>query len=385
MWTDTCQLCELRYECEGQPYAQETFASVDPELAARGAMLVKFDLPVADRGRIELRFEAGYDLLRVDGEHVVRDAAGTPLAQLGDGWEFAPARSSFFSKVEHPASLVAMIYTAAPATQPSTRAGIGMAPEMEAAGRAWASTRPSPVDLDFYQRQRELCIRRWGEIVAAGMQVDVPEKVVNDGWRTLIVAQHTILRGGQMNYSASNQYQRQYANESGDSIRSLAMWATKTPRATRSSRCSNTSACGRCCTMRRSSSGPVRRLLSDARQASRRSASPAVAEGSRPTHPLKTGQRLAPERALLLRHPDPVNSLNNNANAWRGLRDLSIVLAECGDTAEAARLGKSPPSTNRSCWRRWRRRSFATWIRPSSRSRWTARNATESDHVHAAG
>ena len=34
----------------------------------------------------------------------------------------------------------------------------------------------------------------------------------------------------------------------------------------------------------------------------------------------------------------PVLSLNNNANAWRGLRDMSIVLDEIGEKDQAARL-----------------------------------------------
>ena len=60
--------------------------------------------------------------------------------------------------------------------------------------------------------------------MAAGTNVDVPEPIVNNAWRALLIAQHGILAGNQMNYSALNQYACQYANESGDSIRSLMFW-----------------------------------------------------------------------------------------------------------------------------------------------------------------
>src|SRR5205823_2349638 len=183
-------IVQLRCDQDGENYGQEVFTSVDPALAASGAILVKIDLPDANRGRIELRFENGYDLFKVDAQHLVRDSAGTPLAQLDDNWEFAPARSSFTNKEQHARSMVLMIFTAAPAGPATRAAGPGMQPEMEAAARAWASTNPSPVNLDFYEHQRELSIRRWSEILASGTQVSVPEPIVNNAWRTLVVAEY---------------------------------------------------------------------------------------------------------------------------------------------------------------------------------------------------
>src|SRR5207248_6857507 len=128
-------------------------------------------------------------------QHMVRDSTGTPLAQLDSNWEFAVARSSFMNKVEHGRSMVAMIFTNAPASATTRSAGPGMQPEMEAAARAWASTAPSPVNPEFYRQQREMCVSRWNEILSSGTTVEVPEKIVNDAWRTLLVAQYGILHG----------------------------------------------------------------------------------------------------------------------------------------------------------------------------------------------
>ena len=153
----------LRYtSVEGEQYGEEAFASVDPALAARGAVIVKFDLPGPDRGRIELRFEDGYEVLKFGDQHVLRDQTGTPLAQLDDNWDFAPARSSFMNKVKHAKTMYALVFTTAPQA-PTTRATAGMAPELEAVGQATTFKSQSMIDASFYDRQRETSIRRWNE------------------------------------------------------------------------------------------------------------------------------------------------------------------------------------------------------------------------------
>src|SRR5206468_6970099 len=116
------------------------------------------------RGRVELRFADGYDVFKVDARHIVRDSSGVILAQLDDYWEFQPARSAFISKLNHPRTMTAMIFTGTPAA--TTRAtGAGMEPELEAMGQARsapagaataATTSSSQLDLDFYTRQRDL-------------------------------------------------------------------------------------------------------------------------------------------------------------------------------------------------------------------------------------
>jgi hypothetical protein len=331
-------IVQLRYQQEGEEYREEAFASVDPEFASRGAVVVKFEMPAENRGRMELRFEGGYDLFKVDAQHVVRDGSGTVLAQLDDNWDFAPARCSFTSKPQHAKTLVAMIFASGGGATTHS-AGPGMQPEMEAAGRAWATTGHSPVGVEFYERQREMCVRRWNDLLAGGMNVTVPEPVVNNAWRTLVIAQHAIRAGEQMNYSALNQYARQYSNESGDSIRSLTLW-------------------GHADVARRS----LRPLFIYRRRGIElHDAGFKLQDLTNYYLETRDAQTVRDLRALWQREIDlilssrqpdgllpkeaycsdirtPVRSLNTNANCWRGLRDMSIVLEEIGEHEQAAKL-----------------------------------------------
>src|SRR5439155_23027487 len=129
-------IIHLAYREDDQVYAEEIFASVDEKHP--GAILARFDFPSADRGRIELRFEAGPELL-TDTNRTIKDASGRVLAVYVEHWDFNRARSSLLNKVKHAASAVVMIVT----------------PPVESSGgqRAWAideepglrpSTEPAP-------------------------------------------------------------------------------------------------------------------------------------------------------------------------------------------------------------------------------------------------
>src|SRR5205807_10612102 len=58
-------------------------------------------------------------------------------------------------------------------------------------------------------------------IFRSGTKIHVPEEYVNNAWRSLVVGSYMILNGDKLNYSAGNQYARQYVAEIGDSIRSM--------------------------------------------------------------------------------------------------------------------------------------------------------------------
>jgi hypothetical protein len=173
------------------------------------------------------------------------------------------------------------------------------------------------------------------------MSVDVPEPVVNNGWRSLLVAQYGILAGQQLNYSASNQYARQYANETGDSIRSLTLWGHK-----RTAR----DAMRPLFVYRRPQSviHDAAFKLQDLADYYFQTRDAHLIDELRPLWQkevdlLLTSRQtngLLPKERYCSDIATPVISLNNNANAWHGLRDMSVVLAECGRADEADKLAK---------------------------------------------
>ncbi len=328
-------------------YGEEVFASVDGNPAEAGAVVAKFSFPDVDRGRIELRIEqTGYEQLKGDGG-VVKDEKGRILIAYDSNWEFNAFRASLTSKEKHGRSAVVVVFT-----------GVGLGfgvqgsgekageVEEEAAGKpsSTTTTRASEMAVDgkWYQRERESCERVWRDIVDRGMTLSVPEAVVQNAWRALIVQQHQILSGDQMNYSASNQYARQYANESGDSIRSLVLFG-------------HADTAGRALTPLFRYRRPGielhdagfkledladyyfvtrdRKLIDEMRPLWQREIDLILSLRQR-----ETG--LLPRERYCSDIATPVISLNANANCWRGLRDMGVVLEDIGENEQALKLAR---------------------------------------------
>jgi hypothetical protein len=75
-----------------------------------------------------------------------------------------------------------------------------------------------------YPEQRKRCVATWEGILAKAMNVVVPEPLVNNVWKNLIIQNFSLIRGDRMNYSAGNQYEKMYAAESSDSAIPLMLW-----------------------------------------------------------------------------------------------------------------------------------------------------------------
>ena len=195
-------IVQLEYAEQEGRYRQEVFASTNPELAASGAMVVKFEFPGRDRGRIELDMESGNELLTGGAkQHAVLDANKRILLAYDNNFEWRAARSALMSKEKHDETAYVIVFT-----QPADPA------------------QAKPASEQLYKEERALCAKTWNELLAAGTNVRVPESYVNDAWRSLIVGTYMIYAGEQLNYSAGNQYARKYAHESGETMRSLLLW-----------------------------------------------------------------------------------------------------------------------------------------------------------------
>ena len=338
-------IVRLTYREDGLAYGEEVFASVDEKLP--GGILARFDFPGPDQGRIELRIAAGPEYLN-EQRRCVRDASGRVVAAYDENWEFNKARSCLLSTVKHGASGVVMLVTprveiiSTPGTvDPSKREEEPVGEGASAAAPAPAAiTAVPPVDGRFFAQQREQAVGRWEHIIAGGANVQVPEEVVNNAWRALIVQQYEILHGNQLNYSAGNQYARQYSNECGDSMRSLLLYG----HAETAARVIPPLFAYRRPGIELHDGAFKLALLADYYLATR------DAKLIRATRKLwqreielilasrERATGLLPRERYCSDVATPVISLNNNANCWRGLRDMGVVLDEIGEKAEAARL-----------------------------------------------
>ncbi|HEY1381411.1 MAG TPA: hypothetical protein VGF55_31710 [Gemmataceae bacterium] len=307
-------IVRLKYDHGGASYGEEVFAAVDEPLAAAGAVVAKFDFPGKDRGRLGLRFELGYEMLTGRGG-VVKDKAGKVYAAFDDGWEWNAARNLLMSRPDHAAGHVT-IFTkpvdSAPAAAP-----------------------------DFYAKQRDLCERRWRDLLAAGVHLDIPEPLVQNAWRSLVVGNAMIAVGDRMHYSANNAYSHLYEGECGDATRAMMLF-------------------GQTADARRFI-GP---LLDFPRQDTRFHVGghklqmlahyylvTRDKEYMREKEPVwskvidlivenrkKTGNGLVPPDRYAGDINRPVFSLSSNAACWRGLRDMAVVLRDLGQTERADQL-----------------------------------------------
>jgi hypothetical protein len=81
-----------------------------------------------------------------------------------------------------------------------------------------------PEDWPAYDEERRRCIDLWTKLLDSGVKLSVPEPIVQDAWRALIVGQYLIAVGDRMHYSAGNAYDHLYEGECGDAVRSTMLF-----------------------------------------------------------------------------------------------------------------------------------------------------------------
>src|SRR5947209_2135104 len=306
-------IVQMKYRQGSDVYGQEHFAAVDEPLAAAGAVVAKFDFPGKDGGRLVLRIEHGYEMLNGRGG-LVKDKAGNTYVAFDDNWEWNAARNLLVSKPERAAGHVTVF------TKPVTTA--------PAAG------------AEFYAKQRDLCERRWRDILGRGINLEVPEPLVQNAWRSHVVANEMIAVGDRMHYSSNNSYSHLYEGECGDATRAVMLF-------------------GQTADARRFV-GP---LLDFPRQDTRFHVAGHKLQLLAHYYLVTRDKEYMHEKAAVwnkiidlivnnrqksngLVLPDryagdinrPVFSLSSNSACWRGLRDMAVVLHDLCDHEKAAKL-----------------------------------------------
>ena len=321
-------IVQLRYRQAGHAYDQEVFAPTDEEGSHHGLALARFtvaDGPKGVKGKVEAQIE-GYVVHKV-ADGIVRDDKGKVVATFEPGkWWYTPARGTLITELLPGESAVLAIYT-------------------RPADAAEAITPAS------YDAKRKACVDTWEQILARGTNFVTPEPLVNNAWRATIIANYMMLTNDDMRYSHGNQYDKLYIAEPADTTRALALF-------------------GQPETARRAIV-PIMKYTRkglEYHQAAlklqmlahyyflTRDAEFVRSMRAIPSEGRKSGW--APELDLLLTGREQksglfppekyagdieehVYSLNSNANGWRALRDMSVVLDEIGETALAERCNQS--------------------------------------------
>jgi len=303
-------IVQVAYDAGGTRYEQEAFAPVRGDLAEHGAVFVR--LTAARQAGEIVAAIGGEAELQVEGSWILA-AAGSGIVGFGPAWKWNAERRELRAALAAGESATLLI-----ATRPIDS--------------------PLPV-LPAYDDERRACIETWQTILHRGTQLKIPEPIVQDAWRSLVIGNYLLADDDRMNYSAGNAYDHLYESECGDATRAMLQF-------------------GQTADARRMV-GP---LLDFNRQATRyhvaghklqllahyywttrdaeylrekRSVWQPVIEFIR-TSRLENG--LLPKDNYAGDIPQQVLSLNSNANCWRGLRDMAEVIAELGDKAAAEEL-----------------------------------------------
>ena len=317
-------IVRMRYRCGSNLYEQECFAATEDDPASRGAVLVRFTLLEGNAGRVDAHIRV-WGPITYHADRVVDEQQRVYL-QLDDCWRVIDRpqrRHSVTLQKGESAHLLIL-------SQPSL-----------------ATTRYTLLTSAEYERRREACRNCWEALLKQGVDLRVPEDVVNKAWRSLIVGTFICAQGDVLNYSAGNAYERQYVAECGDAILALLMYGfTPQARAMIPPLLDHAETIpGKRVKYHNAGFGLqlVARYYWLTRDA-------AFVQQQR--------DRWSPLAQLIMQHREPgtgllppenyagdifdqVYSLNTNSNCWRGLRDMAAVLADMGLTEEGQPLAEA--------------------------------------------
>ena len=347
-------IVQMGYQSQGATWAEEAFASCDPELTDYGVILVKLTLqkasgknwrtePAKDQDpastkpvagvegeenvallsrpfdeKIEARIEGPEMFLYRDRRVTTRGEQSKVMAMFYPGWVSNPGRGAIISLMKEGESAYLAIFT-----QPAD-----------------ASALKFKLTPESYEEQRSKCIKTWNDLLNRGTIVETPEPMVNNAWRALVIGNYELISDDQMRYSQGNSYAKRYIGEGGDAIRATALWGQPDDAKRLMAAQFEYTRAGlefHQAAFKLQMLAHYFRLTRDAEAV--RSMRPmwqkeldVILKGRQTANGMFPREKYCGDVDLR------VFSLNSNANAWRALRDWSLVLADLGETDAAKKL-----------------------------------------------
>ncbi|MBI5766373.1 MAG: hypothetical protein HZA93_01155 [Verrucomicrobia bacterium] len=290
-------------------YRLEAFASTDPALAENGVVFVKFSLAQGATGTLTVSVDQEAPLTFSEGK--LKNQAGGLVALADVNWKWDRRRLQAKLTAKNSATL-------AIATKP---------------------LQPEALPAVDYDAQRASCVATWRQLIAAGMNVEIPEPRVNAAWRALIAQNNSLISGDRLLYSAGNQYEQLYEAEGSDAALAFLGWGHTRDTLRVLPPLLDFTRKG----LEHHQAGfkiaDVCRYYWQTRDAEAvRALRPRWEKEARLLADTRTGPHgLYPAGRYAGDISTPAQAIGANANGWRALRDLSAVLAAIGESAEAAR------------------------------------------------
>lgn len=311
-------IVQVSYRAGVTVYEQEAFGLTRDEFAGYGAVLVTFAVREGV-GRVVAR--VGGKSTTEDG--MVLDENGRAVVRYDSAWAWDDGKRELTASLKEKAPGRLIVF-ARLAKQPP-----GKFPD--AAG------------------ERSHCVETWRALLDRGAKLEMPEPVVQNAWRSLVVGNYLIAVGDRMHYSAGNAYDHLYEAECGDAVRSLLLYghAADARRMVGPLLAFNRKA------TRFHVAGHKLQLLAHYYWVTRDRAY--LSETRKTWEPIvefvrmsrQTDNGLLPKDRYAGDIAEAVYSLSSNAACWRGLRDLAAVLDDLGERDRAAELRKDAAAFRR--------------------------------------
>lgn len=310
-------IVQTRYQEGDVEYAQEAFASTQPPFAENNAsVFVQFTLHKGKEGTVSAHIGTDEALHWNNGW--VLNNQGRALLWCDKRWSWNAVEKRLEASLAGKGKAFLVIFTQS--VQP-----LAPLPALTSA---------------IYESQRKKCTETWEAILKGGMQLETPEPMVDHAWRSSVIGILSLFSGDTPYYSAQNIYQSLYEAECGDAVRALLLFGF--PREGRPTRemLNFRSVTG----MGFHDSAFKLQLLTHYFWLTRDAA---FIRSHRPLwqslvqfllNSREASSGLLPRENYCGDIHNQVYSLNSNANAWRGLRDMAAVLEEVGAHGEAQKL-----------------------------------------------
>jgi hypothetical protein len=169
----------------------------------------------------------------------------------------------------------------------------------------------------------------------------VPEPVVNNAWRALILQNFSLMNGNSMRYSAANQYDSLYESEGSDATTGMLLWGFSQQSARLFEPLLDVTRRG----MELNYAGQKLENLAVYYWQTRNTEflkrmQPKWERETERILSSRDAKGLLPRGAYCNDIPMPIISLNTHGKCWRGLRDFSMALREAGYAEQSARFSK---------------------------------------------